>query len=84
MWSSTSIKNWPDYPPTFVARPNMTKNKVNTPSKLLELRTIRPGRWWKVYLDGTAEGAKVSIHYFLHESGTVADAKIKLDHWSNT
>lgn len=70
-----SIKDAPNYPQGFRDIQNGTvKKSVNDRGVLEMLRKHESGSWSKVYKDGfDGSGNKVSLHYFLSQSGKVFD-----------
>ena len=78
-----SIKNAPQYPQGFQGVQNgTTYQKMNNLELLEQLRKIESGQWVKVFKDGYWNGQRVSIHYFMSESGKVFDVKVVFK-WSN-
>ncbi|MDC9591717.1 hypothetical protein PSI23_21145 [Xenorhabdus sp. XENO-10] len=79
-----SIKDAPKYPPGFkAAHGGLIRKSVKNKNTLIELRKEKEGKWIKIYKNGyDGSGKMVSIHYFVHESGSpVFDVKV-INHWS--
>lgn len=80
-----SIKDAPNYPQGFRDIQNGTvKTSIKRSSALEMLRKYERGDWSKVYKDGfDSSGNKVSLHYFLSQSGKVFDFHVVQGKWSN-
>jgi hypothetical protein len=53
------------------------KIKKFSKDKLEQLRKFKPGKWYKVYDQGTDGLRNLEPHYFQHELGAVFNVKIK-------
>jgi len=74
----------PNWPKDFTRVTNgLRKVTINNKQLLADLRQVAPGDWMKVYEDGYSQGQRVSVHYFLHSSGSVFDVKV-VPGWSNS